>query len=66
MDFPDIAIDLTFNASLPMQTGMVAVLNDLTVEDFEYFSLSLMSNDSAVTLHPVTANITVVDIDGKL
>ena len=61
MDFPDLSIDLTFNTSSPTQTVMVPILNDMAVEDFEYFSLALVSNDPAVTLNPSTANITLVD-----
>ena len=61
VDFPDISINLTFNISSPTQTVMVPILNDMAVEDLEYFSLALMSSDPDVTLNPATANITVVD-----
>ena len=61
MDFQHVSFDLTFNASSPAQTVMVPILDDMTVDNFEYFSLVLMSNDPAVTLNPVAANITVVD-----
>ena len=40
---------------------MVPILNDMAVEDLEYFSLALMSSDPDVTLNPAMANITVVD-----
>ena len=67
MDFANISIDLTFNISLPTQTVMVPILNDMVPEDLEYFSLALTSNDSAVTLNPATANITVRDdVDSTL
>ena len=52
MDFP---IGLTFNVSSPTQTVMVPILND------EDFSLVLMTNDSAVTLNPETADINIPD-----
>ena len=61
MDFQHVSFDPTFNASSPAQTVTVPILDDMTLEDFEYFSLVLMSNDPAVTLNPVAANITVVD-----
>ena len=61
VDFPDISINLTFNISSPTQTVMVPILNDMAVEDLEYFSLALMSSDPDVTLKPASANITIVD-----
>ena len=67
MDFPTISIDLTFKASSPSQTVMVPILNDMVPEDLEYFILSLMSNDPAVTLYPVTATVNILDdIDSML
>ena len=56
-----MSISLTFNISSPTQTVMVPILNDMVPEDFEYFSLVLVSNDPAVTLNPATANITLID-----
>ena len=61
VDFPDISINRTFNISSPTQTVMVPILNDMAVEDLEYFSLALMSSDPDVTLNPASANITIVD-----
>jgi len=61
VDFPDISINLTFNISSPTQTVMLPILNDMAVEDLEYFSLALMSSDPDVTLNPASANITIVD-----
>jgi len=67
MDFPNASVDLTFKASLPTQIVAVPILNDTVPEDLEYFILSLMSNDPAVTLNPVTASINVLDdIDSTL
>ena len=61
MDFASTSIDLTFNTSSPIQTVMVAILDDIVPEDIENFSLVLMSTDHAVTLNPVTANISILD-----
>ena len=61
MDFLNMSIDLTFNTSSPIQTVMVAILDDMVPEDIENFSLVLMSTDHAVTLNPVTANISILD-----
>ena len=67
MDYPNASIDLMFNASLPSQAVMVPILNDTVPEDLEYFILSLMSNDPAVTLYAVTATINILDdIDSTL
>ena len=67
MDFLNMSIDLTFKASSPSQTVMVPIVNDTVPEDLEYFILSLMSNDPAVTLNPVTASINILDdIDSTL
>ena len=67
MDFPDTSLDLTFSPSSTTQTVMVPILDDAVPEDMlEYFSLALMSNDPAVSLNPINANITIVDdSDGK-
>ena len=67
MDFPDTSTDLTFNSSSTTQTVMVSILNDVVPEDMlEYFSLILTSTDAAVTLSPMTANVTIIDdMDSK-
>ena len=62
MDFPNTSLHLTFSPSSPTQTVMVPILNDAVTEDMlEYFSLVLMSTDSAVSLNPMIANITILD-----
>ena len=67
MDFLNMSIDLMFKASSPSQTVMVPIVNDTVPEDLEYFILSVMSNDPAVTLSPVTASIDILDdIDSTL
>ena len=67
MDYPNTSIDLTFKASSPSQAVMFPILNDTVPEDSEYFILSLMSNDPAVTLNPVTATVNILDdIDSTL
>ena len=62
MDFPNTSLHLTFSPSSTTQTVMVSILNDAVPEDMlEYFSLVLMSTDSAVSLNPKIANITILD-----
>ena len=67
MDYPNASTDLTFKASSPSQAVMVSIVNDTVPEDSEYFILSLISNDPAVTLNPVTATVNILDdIDSTL
>ena len=67
MDFLDTSTNLTFNSSSITQNVMVSILDDLIPEDMlEYFSLILTSTDTAVTLNPMTANVTIIDdMDSK-
>ena len=66
-DFPNISIDLTLNIFSTTQTVMVHILDDMVPENVEYFRLTLMSNDPAVTLNPATIYINVLDdIDSRL
>ena len=61
MDFSNTSLDLTFGPFSTTKTAVVPILNDAVSEDMEYFSLVLMSTDSAVSLNPVIANITIID-----
>ena len=67
MDFLDTSTNLTFNSTSTTQTVMVSILDDLIPEEMlEYFSLILTSTDPAVTLSPMTANVTIIDdMDSK-
>ena len=67
MDYPDTSTDLKFNSTSTTQTVMVSIFNDVVPEDMlEYFSLILTSTDPAVTLNPMTANVTIIDdMDSK-
>ena len=67
MDFLDTSTNLTFNFSSTTQNVMVSILDDLIPEEMlEYFSLILTSTDPAVTLGPMTANVTIIDdMDSK-
>ena len=60
VDFPDISINLTFNISSPTQSVMLPILNDMAVEDFEYFSLALMSSDPDVVDKPNDGGLFIV------
>ena len=53
--------ELTFSASVSSQNVTVMVNLDDVVEGDEVVSLSLSTTDTAITLDPDTANITVSD-----
>ena len=62
MDFSNTSLDLTFGPFSTTKTAVVPILNDAVSEDvLECFSLMLTSTDSAVSLNPVIANITIID-----
>ena len=67
MDFLDTSTNLTFNSTSTTQNVMVSILDDLIPEEMlEYFRLILTSTDPAVTLSPMTANVTIIDdVDSK-
>ena len=55
-----------FDATVSTQMVTVYILDDNVVEDTEFFSLALTSEDSAVMLNPATATINIEDMDSKL
>ena len=52
--------ELTFASVSSQNVTVMAILDDV-VEGDEVYSLSLSTNDTAVMLDPVTANVTVSD-----
>ena len=44
---------------------MIVVLDDLLVEDSEFFNVTLTSTDPRVTLEPDAATVIIEDVDGK-
>ena len=54
-----------FDATISTQMVTVYILDDNVVEDTEFFSLALTSEDSAVMLNPATATINIEDMDSK-
>jgi len=45
---------------------MLVILDDLLVEDSEFFNVTLTTTDSRVSLEPDAATVTIEDVDGKL
>ena len=45
---------------------MVMILDDLLVEDSEFFNVTLTTTDPRVTLEPDAATVTIEDVDGTL
>ena len=51
---------------MPTQVITIPILEDLIVEDTESFTVSLTTNDTAVTLRLQTAAVSIRDNDSKL
>ena len=45
---------------------MIVVLDDLLVEDSEFFNVTLTTTDPRVTVEPDAATVTIEDVDGML
>ena len=68
-DFIPVITDLTFsstNTSIS-QTVTIAILDDLLLEDFETFNLTLTAaNDNSNATLPDPVTVTIEDVDGEL
>ena len=58
-------MELTIVAGTDQQCTSISIADDAILENDELFSLQLNTTDQAVTLHPISANITIGDNDGK-
>ena len=65
-DYTTVSMELTFNASTETQTVMIPIIGDDVVEATESFSVSLTSEDSAVTLGQSSTTVTIRDDDSKM
>ena len=65
MDYRPVSKSLRFNAAVTTQVVKVPIIDDPMVEHSEVINLTLVSNDSAVTLSPSTSTITIEDEDSK-
>jgi len=62
---PPIPMELTFLPGAAERCASISISNDTILEDDELFSVQLDTTDQAVTLSPGSANVTIVDDDGK-
>ena len=65
-DYTTVTMELTFNADNTTQTVMIPIVGDNVVENTESFSVSLTSEDSAVTLGQSSTTVTIRDDDSKM
>ena len=67
-DFVAHSVELTFGPGVTEQVVMIAIIDDLRLENDEQFNsfVSLTVADPAVTLSPDQANITIIDNDRML
>ena len=65
MDYVVTSTDLMFNAVPSSQTATIPILEDNLFEDFETIIVTLTSADSAATVNPSRASVTIEDNDGK-
>ena len=59
-------MELTFNSGTRTRNVMITIGDDTTVEGAEPFTVSLTTEDGAVTLNPQTTTVTIQDDDSKL
>ena len=61
------SVDLTFGPGNTTQNVMIAIIDDLRLENNEQFNsiVSLTVADPSVNLNPADASITIIDDDSK-
>ena len=65
-DYEAVTTTLTFNDSTPTQVVTIPILDDLIVENYESFDVTLTTFDTAVILRSQTTHVTIRDNDSKL
>ena len=63
MDYVPVDEELTFSGSALIQSVIISILPDDIVEQDETFTVSISSNDSAVSIDQQTATITIFNSD---
>ena len=65
-DYTPLTTDLTFGNATVTKMVTLFILDDLFVEDSEFFNVTLTTTDPSVTLEPDAATVTIEDVDGML
>ena len=65
-DFTQAIVPLVFGPTTSEMCRNINISEDRILEGVEDFSLQLTTADPAVILSPRTANVTIIDMDGKL
>ena len=60
-DYTSVSEDRTFSATTTSQTVMIMASNDSIVENEEMFTLSLTTDDPAVTVPTATVTVSITD-----
>ena len=65
-DFNPVSISLTFMAGgATSRLVVIPLVDDSVLESSEYFTVLLVSSSQRVTVGQATANVTILDNDGK-
>ena len=64
--YSPISTDVTFNAGISIQVVIIPIVDNMMVKVSTLFRVVLTSTDSAVVLHPATADVTIEDDDCEL
>ena len=65
IDYEAVTTILTFNVSIPTQMVTIPILDDLIVENYKSFDVTLTTFDTAAELRLQNASVTIRDNDGK-
>ena len=66
-EYIPLTTDLTFGSgAVTTKMVMIVILDDLLVEDSEFFNVTLTTTDPSVTLEADAATVTIEDVDSKL
>ena len=66
MDYEAVTTNLTFNVSMRTNVVTIPILDDMIVEYYKSFHVTLTTVDTAATLRSQTASVTIRDNDSKL
>ena len=66
VDYIPLSTDFTFGNATVTKMVMIVILDDLLVEDSEFFNVTLTTTDLSVSLEPDAATVTIEDVDGML